>query len=117
MAIVIRTDLKISCGKAAAQAGHASVECLLLSMEDSKWKSWLDQWLREGQKKIVLSAENVSHLYQLYEKAKSLGLPSSVVVDAGLTEVEPGTPTALCVGPAPDDLVDKVTGSLKLYKK
>ncbi|MEM1787897.1 MAG: peptidyl-tRNA hydrolase, partial [Pyrobaculum sp.] len=24
MAIVIRTDLKISCGKAAAQAGHAS---------------------------------------------------------------------------------------------
>lgn len=116
MAIVVRKDLKISCGKAAAQAGHASVECLLLAMENPKWRRWADQWLGEGQKKVVLSAEDLAHLQQLYEKAKSLDLPTAVVVDAGLTEVEPGTPTAICVGPAPDDLVDRVTGSLKLYR-
>ena len=32
MAIVIRKDLKISCGKAAAQAGHAAVECVMLAL-------------------------------------------------------------------------------------
>ncbi|MGC8993970.1 MAG: peptidyl-tRNA hydrolase Pth2 [Pyrobaculum sp.] len=116
MTIVIRKDLKISCGKAAAQAGHAAVECVLLAMEDARWRRWLDQWLGEGQKKVVLAVDDVAHLYQLHEKAKELGLPTAVVVDAGLTEVPPGTPTAICVGPGPDELVDKVTGSLKLYR-
>jgi PTH2 family peptidyl-tRNA hydrolase len=116
MAIVIRRDLKISCGKAAAQAGHAAVECVMLALEEDKWRRWLEQWLAEGQKKIVLAAEGVEHLYELHKKAKELDLPTAVVVDAGLTEVPPGTSTALCVGPAPDELVDKVTGTLKLYR-
>lgn len=116
MSIVIRRDLRISCGKAAAQAGHAAVECVLKAMDSGRWRRWLDQWLAEGQKKIVLAAENLEHLYELYKKAASLDLPAAVVVDAGLTEIPPGTPTALCVGPAPDELVDAVTGSLKLYR-
>lgn len=116
MSIVIRRDLKISCGKAAAQAGHAAVECVMKALENARWRKWLEQWIDEGQKKIVLAAENLEHLYELYRKAGSLDLPTAVVVDAGLTEVPPGTPTAICVGPAPDELVDAVTGSLKLYK-
>lgn len=116
MTIVVRKDLKISCGKAVAQASHAAVECVLLAMEDVKWRRWLDQWLAEGQKKVVLAAEGVEHLYQLYDKAKGLGIPTAVVVDAGLTEIPPGTPTAICVGPAPDEAVDAVTGELKLYR-
>jgi len=116
MAIVIRKDLKISCGKAAAQAGHAAVDCVMLALEEAKWRKWLDQWLAEGQKKVVLAAEDVAHLYELHNKAKELGLPTAVVVDAGLTEIPPGTPTAICVGPAPEELVDKVTGVLKLYR-
>lgn len=116
MSIVIRRDLKISCGKAAAQAGHAAVECVMKALENARWRKWLEQWIDEGQKKIVLAAENLEHLYELYRKAVSLDLPTAVVVDAGLTEVPPGTPTAICVGPAPDELVDAVTGSLKLYK-
>lgn len=115
MTMVIRKDLKISCGKAAAQAGHAVVECVLAAMGNARWRRWLDQWLEEGQKKVVLAVEDVAHLYQLYEKAKALDLPTAVVVDAGLTEVPPGTPTAICVGPGPEELVDKVTGSLKLF--
>jgi len=116
MAIVIRKDLKISCGKAAAQAGHAAVECVMLALEEVRWRRWLDQWLAEGQKKVVLAAEDVVHLYELRNKAKELDLPTAVVVDAGLTELPPGTPTAICVGPAPEELVDKVTGVLKLYR-
>ncbi|MFZ8842016.1 MAG: peptidyl-tRNA hydrolase Pth2 [Pyrobaculum sp.] len=116
MAIVIRRDLKISCGKAAAQAGHAAVECVMLALEEDKWRRWLDRWLAEGQKKVILAAEGVAHLYELRNKAKELDLPTAVVVDAGLTEIPPDTPTAICVGPAPEELVDKVTGALKLYR-
>jgi len=116
MSIVVRRDLGMSCGKAAAQASHAAVECVLLAQGSGKWRRWLDQWLGEGQKKIVLAVEGVEALYELYNKAKSLDLPTAVVVDAGLTELPPGTPTAMCVGPAPDELVDAVTGKLKLYK-
>ncbi len=116
MSIVVRNDLKMSCGKAAAQVGHGVVLCVLKASRGGKWKMWLEQWLEEGQKKIVLGVEGVDQLYALLRKAESLGLPAEVVTDAGLTELPPGTHTALCVGPAPDELVDAVTGSLKLYK-
>ncbi len=116
MTIAVRKDLEISCGKAAAQVGHAAVECVLLAMRDVRWRKWLDKWLAEGQKKVVLAAEDAAHLYQIYETAKRLDLPTAVVVDAGLTELPPNTPTAVCVGPGPDDVVDKVTGSLRLYR-
>lgn len=116
MSIVVRVDLKMSCGKTAAQVGHAVVECVLMAFKDGKWKKWLDQWLEEGQKKVVLAVEDLSRLQEVYQKAKSLGLPTAMVVDAGLTELPPGTSTAACVGPAPDELIDVVTGRLKLYK-
>ncbi|MEM4424216.1 peptidyl-tRNA hydrolase, partial [Pyrobaculum sp.] len=47
MTIAVRKDLEISCGKAAAQVGHAAVECVLLAMRDVRWRKWLDKWLAE----------------------------------------------------------------------
>jgi PTH2 family peptidyl-tRNA hydrolase len=118
MSIVIRGDLRISCGKAAAQAGHAAVECVMLALRgEGRWREWLEQWLGGGQKKVVLAAEGPEHLHELHNMARSLGLPTAVIVDAGLTEVPPGTPTAVCIGPAPDELVDAVTGALRLYRQ
>jgi len=37
------------------------------------------------------------------------------VRDAGHTQLEPGTVTALAIGPAGDDAVDAVTGDLSLF--
>ncbi|MEZ0249063.1 MAG: peptidyl-tRNA hydrolase Pth2 [Thermoproteus sp.] len=116
MSIVIRADLAMSCGKAAAQAGHAAVECALKALNSAKWKKWAEEWLEEGQKKIVLAVNSLDELLRLKDRAEAKGLPTGVIRDAGLTELPPDTITALCVGPGPDELVDSVTGHLKLYR-
>ncbi len=116
-AIVLRADLKMSRGKAAAQAAHASCEAvfLILRSEGRGWREWLEEWRREGQKKVVLRVNSERELLDLYSEALKLGLPAALIVDAGMTELPPGTKTAVAVGPAPEELVDKVTGHLRLY--
>ena len=105
----------MSCGKVAAQVAHGAVECFRKAMYRGGWRRWVEEWLGEGQKKVVLAVDSLDELLRLRELAERFGLPNAVIVDAGLTELEPGTVTVLCVGPAPDDLVDAVTGRLKLY--
>ena len=111
-AIIIRVDLKMSVGKIAAQAAHAAVsaaeECRKIKPE------WFRGWFMEGQKKVVLRVSGLEELERLHEEAKARGLPTSIIEDAGLTELPPGTVTALGIGPAPSELLDKITGRLKL---
>lgn len=108
-AIVIRTDVKMSRGKIAVQAAHASVAVL-----DKISKTKLAKWKEEGQKKIVLKVKTLEDLTGLKNKCDSLKIACSLVADAGLTEVEPGTITALAIGPDDDERINKVTGSLKI---
>ncbi|RLJ02891.1 MAG: peptidyl-tRNA hydrolase [Candidatus Aenigmatarchaeota archaeon] len=108
--IVLRTDLKMSRGKMIAQACHASLGAYKKS--DQKVR---DSWEREGAKKVVLKA-NKEELFEMMEKAKRLKLPTYLVKDAGLTELPPSTPTALGIGPADEEEIDKITGFLPLLR-
>jgi len=110
--IIMRTDLKISKGKLAAQAGHAAVS----AAEEARRKhpEWFKAWLEEGQCKIAVKAKSEEELHKLTQKAKTLHLPCALICDRGLTEVPPNTVTCLGIGPAPSSQVDKVTGSLPL---
>lgn len=108
--IVARADLGMGEGKLAAQVAHAS-----LSAYEEADRRAQKRWKGEGQKKVVVKANGEEEIFRLAEKARAEGLPHAVVRDAGHTQLDPGTVTALGVGPADDDLVDRVTGDLSLY--
>lgn len=109
--IVVREDLGMSPGKTAAQCAHAS----LGAYRKAKKKDIL-AWSITGEKKVVLLCSGLDELKSLLAKAKSLGIAHSLIEDAGMTELPPGTITCLGLGPAPEDLINKVTGSLRLLK-
>ncbi|MFM8659172.1 MAG: peptidyl-tRNA hydrolase Pth2 [Candidatus Nitrosotenuis sp.] len=109
--IIVRTDLGMGKGKIAAQVGHACV----LGAENVRKSNpeWFSKWW-EGQAKIVLKVNSESELESIKRDAIDLGLPWSQVTDAGHTQIAPGTFTCLSIGPAPEDLIDKITDELKL---
>jgi PTH2 family peptidyl-tRNA hydrolase len=107
--IVVRTDLKLGKGKLAAQVAHASVESFLRTPEKDQ-----RTWLSENQKKVVLKVKNERELLEIYEKAKRAGFSSTLIMDAGLTQIPPGTKTAVGIGPVEEEKIDRITGDLSL---
>ena len=107
--LIIRNDVKMSCGKRCAQAAHASIGAY-----NNADKSLQKVWISEGQKKVVLKANDERTLHELKVIAEQNGISSSLIQDAGMTEIPPGTITALGLGPAKTEDLDKITGTLTL---
>lgn len=107
--LIIRDDVKMSCGKKCAQAAHASIGAF-----DNADKTVRKAWQMEGQKKVVLKAKDERTLYELKVIAERGGISTSLIQDAGMTEIPPGTITALGLGPAKSEDLDKITGNLPL---
>lgn len=109
--IVVRNDLGMGKGKIAAQVGHACV----LGAENVRKShpAWFEKWWG-GQAKIVLKVNSHKELEEVKMAAIDLNLPWSEVTDAGHTQIAPGTVTCISIGPAPEDLIDKITRDLKL---
>jgi PTH2 family peptidyl-tRNA hydrolase len=112
MVIAVRKDLKLSAGKMAAQVAHAAVNCALVAKR--RKPEWFDRWHDEGQKKVVVKVANLDELLRLKVVAEDAGLVTSLIADAGLTELPPNTTTVLGIGPGPEEAIDKVTGNLGL---
>ena len=109
--VAVRTDLGMGRGKIAAQVGHA---CVLGAIHVSKsHPDWFAKW-QSGQEKVVVKVPGIRELQDVKRGAIDLDLPWSEVADAGHTQIAPGTVTCISIGPAPEHLVDKVTGDLKL---
>jgi PTH2 family peptidyl-tRNA hydrolase len=107
--IVVRKDLKMDRGKLASQVAHASLEAY--KKADNKIR---ERWEEEGSKKVVLKVESLKELMALKESVREMRIPYAVIRDAGKTQLEPGTVTSLGIGPAEEEMVDKVTKDLKL---
>jgi len=107
--IAVRTDLGMGDGKLAAQVAHASLKAY-----ENADSSVADDWKRTGATKVVVAVGSEDELLELEREARAANLPHALVHDAGRTQVESGTATALGVGPAADDKIDAVTGGLSL---
>ncbi|XP_061596149.1 peptidyl-tRNA hydrolase 2, mitochondrial [Cololabis saira] len=113
MILVVRNDLKMGKGKVAAQCSHAAVSAY--KQVQRRNPDLLKQWEYCGQPKVVVKAPDEDTLIELLSHAKEVGLTVSLIQDAGRTQIAPGSRTVLGIGPGPADLVDSVTGDLKLY--
>lgn len=113
LVLVVRADLKMSKGKAAAQCGHATLACYKSVVKHHP--AVLRAWEYEGQAKICLQAGGEEELLLLKAKAISLGLTAKTIQDAGRTEIAAGSTTVLGIGPAEKSRIDEITGHLKLY--
>lgn len=120
MEIFLLTRQRNLVGKIAAQCSHATLACYkeLARTADRNPNSaegkLLRRWENRGQKKIAVQIKSQDEMMELMGVARSLGITAQVIADAGRTQIEAGSLTVLGVGPAPQSLVDKVTGHLKL---
>lgn len=116
---------KVRTGKMIAQGAHAAMGALLSFKKQWMYADpahlilFLDKdaqaWVEGKFTKIVVGVKSEEELLDLQEKAKNSGLPFSLIQDAGDTEFG-GVPTytALGIGPAHAEKIDKITGSLPL---
>ncbi len=111
-AIILRSDLEMSRGKVAAQAAHASLMSYFQAEKIDK--AVAKEWLGTGEKKIVLKVSDEESLVKLFRAFEFRGVPCALVTDAGLTEIPPGSKTALGVGPWQSSKINEFTSGLKL---
>ncbi|KAG0033832.1 hypothetical protein BGZ81_007162 [Podila clonocystis] len=111
--LVIRSDLGMGKGKAAAQCCHAT----LANYKElaKKAPKTLKQWEYCGQAKVTLKIDSEEDMLMIQAQAMSLGLAAHSIRDAGRTQIAAGSRTVLAVGPGPVSVINGVTGHLKLY--
>ncbi|MFB6265457.1 MAG: peptidyl-tRNA hydrolase Pth2 [Candidatus Nanohaloarchaea archaeon] len=107
--IVLRSDLDMSEGKKISQACHASLGAYR-NADDSV----SNRWEAEGATKITVKVEGERELEERFKEARADKIPAYLVKDAGETELESGTVTALGLGPAPESKLDRITSDLEL---
>jgi PTH2 family peptidyl-tRNA hydrolase len=117
--IVMRTDLCMTKGKMIAQGAHASMKVLLdhnFGKGGCGFWDELHEWLDGSFAKICVRVESKEELLDIMKKAEELGIPSALIIDSGKTMFH-GVPTETCcaIGPACSEVIDKVTGHLRLY--
>lgn len=114
MYIFINKGLGMSSGKMAAQSGHAAVEAYEIST-----KGMVSGWrLGKHYTKLIMQARDAKHLKVIQTYLKARGFHSELIIDEGMTEIDPHVPTALGV-----EIVDKedphaaaTFGTFELYR-
>jgi peptidyl-tRNA hydrolase len=71
-------------------------------------------WSKTGQAKVALKCQTLEEMHRLAQLAEEAGVVNYTVVDAGRTQIAEGSETVLAIGPAPKEVIDKITGHLKL---
>jgi len=139
MYLVVRESLGMGVGKTAAQCAHASqmlqlkfntlekeldnfkgLEESFGSLSPAEAASWAEihpqyyvfqQWLDTSFRKVVLRASD-----HQFERLKSEVINHIVVIDAGITEIAPGSQTVIGLWPMYRSLAPKFVQKLQVLK-
>lgn len=112
MLFVVNGSLRMSSGKMAAQVAHCAVD-LYQDIIDRRLQG-LNFWRIAGQTKIVVRADSTEELMGLEARAsQNRSIATSMIRDAGRTEIASGSITCLGLFGTSDQL-DPITGHLKL---
>ncbi|OZJ02126.1 hypothetical protein BZG36_04734 [Bifiguratus adelaidae] len=95
------------------QCSHATLACYK-SLQKTQ-PEMLSRWERTGQAKITLKVDSEEAMLELQRQARLMGLCAHTIADAGRTQIAAGSRTVLAIGPGPVQIVDQVSGHLKLY--
>ena len=106
MYLIVRTDLKMSKGKIAAQCGHA-VEWMVINNINSKSLNFCHP-------KIVLKVPDGDAMNSIAKYCNQNGVINYQVIDAGRIQVLPNTKTVLGIGPIKKSKVPTIIRELKL---
>lgn len=88
----------MSAGKLAAQVAHGAVRAYEISD-----KKLIDDWnLGQHYTKLVMLARDNDHIRNIQKYIEDRGFKTALIIDEGLTEIDPHQPTALGV-----EIVDK----------
>lgn len=96
--IIINSELRMSAGKAAAQAVHAAM------MIRDYTENFLDSYKRTV---IVLESKDAQQLENLWEYLDNAGIHSEYYIDEGRNEIDAYSITALAVEPIAHDDTEK----------
>lgn len=107
--MVVRTDLKMGKGKIAAQCCHGSLGAYKKTNPEK-----IRKWENEAYAKVVCKVSSLEELLELKKQAIINKVSYYLVVDAGRTQIPTSTTTVLALGPDEDEIIDKITGDLKL---
>lgn len=110
MSLIVRKDIKMKPGKVAAQCSHAAVDLYKGALK--KKSDELEKWELYGSKKVTLKIKDLKEMTKIEERAKEMGLVTTMICDAGKTEVVPGTFTVLGIF-GPEKKLKQVSGHLK----
>ena len=95
--VILRKDIQMGKGKFCVQTAHALVS--LLPQRNIKWdfyKNPVEIW----------AVKSDDDLLNLYHKAMKLAINTSIISDAGKTQLVPGTRTAVGFGPVNEAIFD-----------
>lgn len=103
-------------GKLIAQGSHASMAFITRRIQNKEdFTPVQKEWLNSSFVKICVYVESEDDLLAINEKAKEAGIECHLITDKGLTEFN-GVPTNTCLALGPDhaEVLDNITGHLKL---
>ena len=108
--VLVRKDLNMSKGKTCAQTAHGTISMCA----DCSQKEKFIRWRTQGEPVIVLYVSNKSAMDSICSIALRKKVYVHQVIDAGHTEVAPGTNTVSILGPDNLTKIEKLTKQLKL---